>query len=344
MTSSLPQTANATRGASYDLTERSQDSALRSVEALGPGAKRTSWKQRIQWCSIGSEQLAMIPPYGTPPPYVMYPPGVYAHPSMPPGAHPFTPYAITSPNGNADATGTTVAAGNTDGKPSEGKDKSPTKRSKGSLGSLNMLTGKNPSEHGKSSGASGNGVTSQSGESGSDSSSEGSEGNSHNDSHHKESGQEHDGDVRSSRNGVSRLQSEGKLNQAMAILPIPSSGPATDPTTNLNIGMDYWANTASSAPAIHGKATSTTVPGAVVPAEQWTQAECEELAQRADVLKQENASLRDEVNRIRKEYEELLSRNNSLKEKLEGKQHKTDEAGLNNKLQHSGDDSQKKGN
>ena len=43
------------------------------------------------------------------------------------------------------------------------------------------------------------------------------------------------------------------------------------------------------------------------------QAECEELAQHADVLKQENASLRDEVNRIRKEYEELLSKNNSLK-------------------------------
>ena len=43
------------------------------------------------------------------------------------------------------------------------------------------------------------------------------------------------------------------------------------------------------------------------------QAECEELAQRADVLKQENASLRDGVNRIRKEYEELLSKNNSLK-------------------------------
>lgn len=313
----------------------------------------------------------MIPPYGTPPPpYIMYPPGVYAHPSMPPGAHPFTPYAITSPNGNADATGTTAAAGDTDGKPSEGKDKSPTKRSKGSLGSLNMLTGKNPSEHGKTSGASANGATSQSGESGSDSSSEGSEGNSHNDSHHKESGQEQDGDVRSSQNGASRSPSEGKLNQAMTIVPVPSSGPVTGPTTNLNIGMDYWANTASSAPAIHGKVTPTTVPGAVVPAEQWIQderelkrqrrkqsnresarrsrlrkqAECEELAQRADVLKQENASLRDEVNRIRKEYEELLSKNNSLKEKLEGKQHKTDEAGLNNKLQHSGDDSQKKGN
>ncbi|XP_062203912.1 bZIP transcription factor 1-B-like [Phragmites australis] len=306
----------------------------------------------------------MIPPYGTPPPpYVMYPPGVYAHPSMPPGMHPFTPYAMTSPNGNADATGT-AAAGETDGKPSEGKDKSPTKRSKGSLGSLNMLTGKNPTEHGKTSGASANGAVSQSGESGSESSSEGSEANSQNDSHHKESGHEQDGDIQSSQNGVSRSPSEGKLNQTMAIMPMPSSGPVPGPTTNLNIGMDYWANMASSTP-IHGKATPT-VPGTVVPGEQWIQderelkrqrrkqsnresarrsrlrkqAECEELAQRAEVLKQENASLRDEVNRIRKEYEELLSKNNLLKGKLGDKQHKTDEAGLDKKLQHSGNDSQ----
>ncbi|GJM87670.1 hypothetical protein PR202_ga03648 [Eleusine coracana subsp. coracana] len=305
-----------------------------------------------------------------PPPYVMYPPGVYAHPSMPPGAHPFTPYAMTSPNGNTDASGAAAGA-ETDGKASEGKDKSPTKRSKGSLGSLNMLTGKSPAEHGKTSGASANGAVSQSGESGSESSSEGSEANSQNDSHHKGSGQEQDGDVRSSQNGVSRSPSEGKLNQTMAIMPMPSSGPASGPTTNLNIGMDYWgANTASSTPAIHGKGTPTTVPGAVVPAEQWIQderelkrqrrkqsnresarrsrlrkqAECEELAQRAEVLKQENGSLRDEVNRIRKEYEELLSKNNSLKEKLGDKQHKTDETGLDNKLQHSGDDVRKKGN
>jgi len=78
-------------------------------------------------------------------------------------------------------------------------------------------------------------------------------------------------DVRSSQNGASRSPSEGKLNQAMTIAPMPSSGPVTGPTTNLNIGMDYWANTASSAPAIHGKVTPTTVPGAVVPAEQWIQ-------------------------------------------------------------------------
>ena len=47
-----------------------------------------------------------------------------------------------------------------DGKSSEGKEKLPIKRSKGSLGSLNMLTGKN-NELGKTSGASANGVYSK---------------------------------------------------------------------------------------------------------------------------------------------------------------------------------------
>jgi plant G-box-binding factor len=47
-----------------------------------------------------------------------------------------------------------------DGKPSEVKEKLPIKRSKGSLGSLNMITGKN-NEHAKTSGASANGVYSK---------------------------------------------------------------------------------------------------------------------------------------------------------------------------------------
>lgn len=46
------------------------------------------------------------------------------------------------------------------------------------------------------------------------------------------------------------------------------------------------------------------------------QAECDELAQRAEALKEENATLRSEVSRIRSEYEQLLSENASLKEKL----------------------------
>ncbi|XP_047047296.1 bZIP transcription factor 1-A [Lolium rigidum] len=311
----------------------------------------------------------MMPPYGTPP-YVIYPPGgIYAHPSMPPGTHPFGPYAMASPNGNPDATGTATttatAGGQTDGKSSEGKEKSPIKRSKGSLGSLNMITGKKCVEHGKTSGASTNGATSQSGESGSESESEGSEANSQHDSQHKESGQEQDGEIRSFQNGVSRSPSQAQLKQTLAIMPMPSSGLVPGPTTNLNIGMEYWANTASSSPAMHGKVTPTAAPGAVVPPEPWMQderelkrqkrkqsnrdsarrsrlrkqAECEELAQRADVLKQENASLRDEVNRIRKEYDLLISKNSSLKDKLGDKQYKTDEAGLDNEPQHSGGDS-----
>ena len=46
-----------------------------------------------------------------------------------------------------------------DGKSSDGKEKSPIKRSKGSLGSLNMITGKSNNELGKTSGASANGVS-----------------------------------------------------------------------------------------------------------------------------------------------------------------------------------------
>ena len=47
-----------------------------------------------------------------------------------------------------------------DGKPSDVKEKLPIKRSKGSLGSLNMITGKN-NNLGKTSGASANGVYSK---------------------------------------------------------------------------------------------------------------------------------------------------------------------------------------
>lgn len=44
-----------------------------------------------------------------------------------------------------------------------------------------------------------------------------------------------------------------------------------------------------------------------------SQAECDELAQRAEVLKEENTSLRSEVSQIRSDYEKLLSENAVLK-------------------------------
>lgn len=86
----------------------------------------------------------MMPPYGTPPPYAsMYPPGgIYAHPSMPPGTHPYNPYGLVTGNATEAQVGATSAGTDAEGKSADGKKKSPTKRSKGSLGSLGMLTGK----------------------------------------------------------------------------------------------------------------------------------------------------------------------------------------------------------
>ncbi|ERN15534.1 hypothetical protein AMTR_s00048p00108400 [Amborella trichopoda] len=307
----------------------------------------------------------IIPPYGTPPhPYVaMYPHGgLYAHPSMPPGSHPFSPYAIPSPNGNPEASGSAPAGVEGDRKSSEGKERSPLNRSKGSLGSLNMLTGKN--DLGKTSGASANGAYSQSGESGSEGSSEGSDANSQNGSQQKahcgqgslESEASQNGSNRAAvQNGIPRTPPQAMMNhQTMAIMamqPTAAPGGVTGPTTNLNIGMDYWGGPAASAvPALHGKIPTTPVAGAVVPSglvgsrdgvpsELWLQderelkrqrrkqsnresarrsrmrkqAECEELAQRVDLLKEENTALKAELGRVRQEVEQLATQNASLK-------------------------------
>lgn len=46
-------------------------------------------------------------------------------------------------------------------------------------------------------------------------------------------------------------------------------------------------------------------------------AECDELAQRADVLNGENASLREEINKLRSQHEELVAENSALKVNLQ---------------------------
>ncbi|XP_060179762.1 bZIP transcription factor 16-like isoform X1 [Lycium barbarum] len=300
-------------------------------------------------------QQFMPPPYGTPPhPYVaMYPHGVYAHPSMPPGSYPFSPFAMPSPNGVAEASVSNPGNVEVDGKSSEGKEKLPIKRSKGSLGSLNMITGKNNGP-GKTSGASANGAYSKSAESGSEGSSEGSDAHSQNESPMNSGGRQDSADASQNGNAAHGSQNgapHSMINQTMAI--VSAGGPGCipgGPATNLNIGMDYWgAATSPSVPAMHGKVPVSVAGGLVtagsrdsVQSQMWIQdereikrqkrkqsnresarrsrlrkqAECDELAQRADVLKEENASLRAEVNRIRSEYEQLHAQNASLKERL----------------------------
>ncbi|XP_058191547.1 bZIP transcription factor 16-like isoform X2 [Rhododendron vialii] len=188
----------------------------------------------------------IMPPYGTTPhPYVaLYPHGgIYAHPSIPPGSYPFSPFPVPSPNGVAEASGNTLSSMETDGKLSEGREKLPIKRSKKSLSSSNTVSGKNNGP-GKTSGALANGVCSRSAESASEHSSEGSDADSQNDSQMKSgSGQDsleaeasqNSGAIYGSQNGGPNTPPT-MVNHTMAIMPPCVPGP----TTNLNIGMDYW--------------------------------------------------------------------------------------------------------
>ncbi|KAK8626309.1 hypothetical protein V6N13_133960 [Hibiscus sabdariffa] len=298
----------------------------------------------------------IMPPYGTPPhPYVaMYPHGgIYAHPSIPPGSYPFSPFAMPSPNGIVEASGNTPGNIEADSKPSDVKEKLPIKRSKGSLGSLNMITGKN-NNLGKESGTSANGAYSRSAENGSEGTSEGSDENSQNDSQLNSGGEGEASQNGNSTHGPHNGDPNTMVTTAMSIVPISTAVATTavpGPTTNLHIGMDYWGSPASSTvPAMRGKVPATPVVGGIVtPASRdsvqsqlWLQderelkrqrrkqsnresarrsrlrkqAECDELAQRAEALKEENANLRSEANRIKNEYEQLLAENTSLKERL----------------------------
>ncbi|CAF2226931.1 unnamed protein product [Brassica napus] len=232
----------------------------------------------------------MMPPYGTPPhPYVaMYPPGrMYGHPSSLP------PVLLL----HFGSSGYVFKTGNTEGdgsKQAEVKEKLPIKRSKGSLESLNMIIGKN-NDTGKNSGASANGacskrhVTSRFAKSASDGSSEGSDA--------------------SSQNLQILLMDHCVLMEVISqrtrsFPSLPTGVPG--PPTNLNIGIDYWSG--------HGN-VSTTVPGVVVRelkrqnrklsnresarrSRLPKHAECDELAQQADVLNGENASLIAEINEL----------------------------------------------
>ncbi|CAL9162533.1 unnamed protein product [Musa hybrid cultivar] len=301
----------------------------------------------------------LMPPYGTPlPPYLTYPPrGLYSHPSVPPGLRPFGPFAMSTTNMNAENSGVVPSSMEMDGKSCKGKEKGPTKRSKGGCSSSNMISEKNNSETCKSSGPPANEVSQRCiipGDSTSDSSSEEeSDGTSQNDSQPKTSGGGESFD--------DQAPSQAMMSHTRAVMPMPAAsapGGVVGPATNLNIGMEYWAaSSLSHIPSIHGKMPTTAVGGAVapsVPSKHWLQdererkrqrrkqsnreaarrsrmrkqAEFEELANRAETLNEENTSLRTELNRIKSEYEHLLSENNSLKEKLGEVQKETQEPGF----------------
>jgi plant G-box-binding factor len=226
---------------------------------------------------------------------------------------------------------------------------------------MNMVTGKN-NELGKTPGASANGIHTKSGESASEGTSEGSNENSHNDSQLK-SGERQDSfdDHEPSQNGNSvhapqngALNTPPTVNQTMSVVPMSVTGPLTTvpgPTTNLNIGMEYWGTpTSSTIPAMHGKderelkrqRRKQSNRESARRSRLRKQAECDELAQRADVLNVENASLRAELSRIKSEYEKALSENAALKERL-GEIPKNEDLAPAQNDQHAGEVTQQSG-
>ncbi|KQK22645.1 bZIP transcription factor 16 [Brachypodium distachyon] len=295
----------------------------------------------------------MMPPYGTPPPYAtMYAQGTpYQQAPMPPGSHPYSPYPVQASNGTVQTPPSGAGGSETD-KSSKNKRKTPLKRSKGSLGSLDVVTVKNKMSPAKPLASSSNEGSSQS-ESGSGSYSEGSSTNSKSGSRTKdEHGQGNDASNKgaTASSAVEPTQvSSGPvvLNPMMPYWPVPPpmAGPA-GPATGVNMGMDYWG--APTSVPMHGKvaAAPTSAPSSnsrdiilsdpAIKDEREVkrqkrkqsnresarrsrlrkQAEWEEVANRADLLKQENSSLKEELKRLQEKCDSLTSENTSLHEKL----------------------------
>ncbi|XP_035842572.1 bZIP transcription factor 16 isoform X4 [Helianthus annuus] len=196
------------------------------------------------------------------------------------------------------------------GKSPEGKEKLPIKRSKGSLGSLNMITGIN-NESSK------NGSYPKSGESGSEGSSEGSDANSENNSQMKSGPTQDSMEDEASQNGnstVNGYQNGGLVNQTMMIVPMSAAGGMVAAVgSRENMQPQHWLQDERELKRQRRKQSNRE---SARRSRLRKQAECDELAQRAETLTEENAALKTEVSRIRSDYEQLLAENAVLKERL----------------------------
>eukprot|EP00262_Sarcandra_glabra_P000752 TRINITY_DN10871_c0_g1_i1.p1 TRINITY_DN10871_c0_g1~~TRINITY_DN10871_c0_g1_i1.p1 ORF type:complete len:415 (-),score=98.82 TRINITY_DN10871_c0_g1_i1:187-1431(-) len=252
----------------------------------------------------------LMPPYGTPLPYpAIYPHGgFYAHPS------------VTAAQGNV------MTTTETEGKPSDGKDRGSKKKSKGSSGNAGLVSGKS-ADGGKAASGSANDGTS-SGESGSDGSSDASDENTNQQEYNatrKRSFDQMLADGASAQNnnyGGGAVESAfGVRGQPAMKLPVslPGNSVVPVPATNLNIGMDLW--NASSTGPMKPRANTTgvspaVVPGTVVgreggmPEHMWIQDEREIKRQRRKQSNRESARR----SRMRKqaECEELAAKVETL--------------------------------
>lgn len=261
-------------------------------------------------------QHPLMPPYGTPVPYpALYPPaGVYAHPNM-----------ATTPS-------TAPANAELEGKVPEGKERAPTKKSKGTSGNANHIGGR-AGESAKAASSSGNDGATQSAESGSDGLSDASdENNDRNEFHGSKKGSFHQ--------MLAEATAQNNTSGPNLRTPVPGNPVVSVPATNLNMGMDLW-NASAGSGAMKGRPNAIVGRDGMMP-DQWVQderelkrqkrkqsnresarrsrlrkqAECEELQTRVESLSSENHTLRDELRRLSEECEKLTSENNTIKDEL----------------------------
>lgn len=293
----------------------------------------------------------MMPGYGTPaPPYgAMYPHGgMYSHPSMPPGAHPYSQYGMPSPGGAiaSEATATTPAGGEGEGTKVADrlKNRLPLKRSKGSDG-------------GKGNSGSADGVFSQSGEgeSGSEGSSEGSDDDNSQSMLRQRSFEQMTLEsaivVAGAPAPAYSNQQPGFVNLAVGSggaagaqfgMPGKGSGGSGTNLAGMNSGKKGKRPSASSSGGMVPTTPGTPLKGSSgrdgVPPELWLQderevkrqrrkqsnresarrsrlrkqAECEELGTRVDTLTVENMALRTELARVSEECKKMKADNAAL--------------------------------
>ncbi|XP_057962705.1 G-box-binding factor 1 isoform X2 [Malania oleifera] len=275
---------------------------------------------------LWGSQHPLIPPYGTPVPYpALYPGGVYAHPNM----------AMTP-----SASHTNVEL---EEKTSDGKERTPMKKSKGNSGNASLK----PGESEKAASGSGNDAATLSAESGSDGSSEASDDNNS----QPES-------AASKKGSFDQMLADGanaRNNNASANHQASVQGKhvVSMPATNLNIGMDLWNASSAGVGAVKMRPNPSGISPAVapsamvvregvVPDHQWIQderelkrqkrkqsnresarrsrlrkqAECEELQARVETLNNENRTIREEMQKLLEECNKLTSENDSIKDEL----------------------------
>ncbi|MCO5574521.1 hypothetical protein L7F22_028306 [Adiantum nelumboides] len=283
-------------------------------------------------------QPMVPPPFGTPPPYAaLYPHGgMYGHPPM-------TPQVATS-------VGTDAEAKSDEKKKARKK----SKGSLGSLGMLTGKTSDMSKANATSiNGALSN--SGDSGSEGSSDGSEGLSGEGSQELR-KNSFDQATSEVPNSHMISPYGSAQDPMgNHAQAAMPISIGGKqvvGAGPVTNLNIGMDYWsggtpgllANNRGGKRASMAGNTTALIPSTAntMSGELWMQderelkkqrrkqsnresarrsrlrkqAECEELATKVQSLTAENASLREELNRMTEECNKLSAENSSLLDQL----------------------------